>query len=582
MGFLGVVSLSALFFAGVEAVAVAQDDFREELLFEGFVPDPWTAEVVAGGSIDVDEGGCSVGYISNDHYFVSYESNSGSTLYIWAESDTDTTLFIEDAEGEIHCDDDSHTDSNPLLVLEGVQSGTLDIHVGTYSGGTSSATLYLSESSPGQNARKQGVLSIPGSVELDEWFLPDPYVAGVQAGGPVRGSDGECGLGYLSEVPTLSVDYLPWQGQNDLYVYAESDSDTTLMAVSTSGATYCNDDGHTGNNPLLVFDGDDLNEGFDIYVGTYNSDPAEARLFVSERAPGTVASGSKPVLPELIFVDGGELPLPYALSIVAGGSESLTEPGCVGDVGGLPNLEVSYARGTGSGDLHVYAESDTDVTLIVTNENGEVFCNDDGHSGTNPIVSLSQDQLGDSSLLLVQVGTYSGGTAPAMLYVSETPPGGGLEAFDLFDGLEGLFDDDATGNAPNGQLSARYGSVALDEGFTPDPYVLSNVSAGGSIDVAVESCTYGYVPDAPQVAVRYATSGGSDLYMFVESSEDTTLLVQLDDGRWFCNDDGYTDSNPVVSITDAPAGQYSIWIGTYGEASSGVGSTLYVSEKDPR
>lgn len=124
-----------------------------------------------------------------------------------------------------------------------------------------------------------------------------------------------------------------------------------------------------------------------------------------------------------------------------------------------------------------------------------------------------------------------------------------------------------------------FGDVELDEGFTPDPHE-TNLVAGGSITPSVSGCAYGNVADAPDVDLYYSTSGSSTLYISAISGEDTTLLINLPDGSWVCDDDSYGDGDPIVVIPGAESGLYDIWVGTYG--SEPADATLYISEIDPR
>lgn len=124
-----------------------------------------------------------------------------------------------------------------------------------------------------------------------------------------------------------------------------------------------------------------------------------------------------------------------------------------------------------------------------------------------------------------------------------------------------------------------YGSVSLEEGFLPDPHSVS-LTAGGSIEVNMGSCSYGFVANAPDVDFYYTTSGGSDLYIYVDGANDTTLLINKPDGTWVCNDDGLGGGNPIVVISGAAGGLYNIWVGTYGDELTEA--TLSLSEIDPR
>ena len=127
--------------------------------------------------------------------------------------------------------------------------------------------------------------------------------------------------------------------------------------------------------------------------------------------------------------------------------------------------------------------------------------------------------------------------------------------------------------------SPTYGDVRLTGGFTPDPHV-TELTAGGSVDVTISGCAYGEVANAPDVDLYYTASGGHDLYIYAVSSIDTTILINTPNGSWVCDDDSYDDGDPLVVIRNAPSGLYDIWVGTYG--SSNGSATLFISEIDPR
>lgn len=124
-----------------------------------------------------------------------------------------------------------------------------------------------------------------------------------------------------------------------------------------------------------------------------------------------------------------------------------------------------------------------------------------------------------------------------------------------------------------------YGSAELSSGFMPDPHVIE-LTAGGDIAVNEGACNYGKVADAPDFDLYYTATEANTLYISAISGEDTTLLVNGPDGRWYCDDDSYGDLDPVIAIPKAQSGLYDIWVGTYGEEL--VSATLYISEVDPR
>lgn len=147
--------------------------------------------------------------------------------------------------------------------------------------------------------------------------------------------------------------------------------------------------------------------------------------------------------------------------------------------------------------------------------------------------------------------------------------------------LQGLAEVQETMVAENSGDSsgATFGDVNLDEGFVPDPHEISLV-AGGSIEPDFGECNYGHVAEDPDVDFFYTTSGGSNLYVYVNADEDTTLLINKPDGSWVCDDDLLGNRNPVVVVTGAAGGLYNIWVRTFG--SDTAPATLYISEIDPR
>lgn len=112
-----------------------------------------------------------------------------------------------------------------------------------------------------------------------------------------------------------------------------------------------------------------------------------------------------------------------------------------------------------------------------------------------------------------------------------------------------------------------YGSVALNTGFTPDPHSVS-LTAGGSIDASTASALAGancrgFIASAADFELTYTAGSSFPLKIRVESSADTTLVVNAPDGSWYCADD-VEGINPVLTWATPPSGVYDIWVGTYG------------------
>ncbi|MCP2677978.1 peptidase S1 [Maricaulaceae bacterium NA33B04] len=127
-------------------------------------------------------------------------------------------------------------------------------------------------------------------------------------------------------------------------------------------------------------------------------------------------------------------------------------------------------------------------------------------------------------------------------------------------------------------LSPNYTTMNLSSGFSNDPRTV-RLSSGGSNDASqtIGGSCRGFVSSAPDVRVNYSAGSTFPLIFSVNSSSDTTLVINGPDGRWYCNDDGGNGLNPSYRFSNPQSGQYDVWVGTYG-GSSLESATLYVSE----
>jgi len=254
------------------------------------------------------------------------------------------------------------------------------------------------------------------------------------------------------------------------------------------------------------------------------------------------------------------MPDPQSVTVTSGGGIEVNKGSCsYGHVSDAPDVDLYYTTSGGS-SLYIYVEGDGDTMLLVNTPSGDWVCDDDSHGDLDPLISFSSAEDG---LYDIWVGSYSDENHSATLYVSEINPGSSSSS---------------TGE-PNPGAQPTFGRVELTGGFRPDPHQVS-LRAGGSIEVEVSGCSYGYVAEAPDVDLFYTVQGGRDLYIYVDADEDATLLVNRPDGTWVCDDDSYEGTNPILVIPKAPGGLYDIWVGTYGDDLTDA--TLYISEVDPR
>ena len=127
----------------------AEPTFGSVELEEGFLPDPHSIDLTAGGSTTPSVSGCDYGYIAEaPDYDLYYTAEGGSTLYIYAVSGSDTTILVNTPDQSWVCDDDSYDDGDPLVIIPNADGGLYDIWVGTYGEDAASATLYISEVDP--------------------------------------------------------------------------------------------------------------------------------------------------------------------------------------------------------------------------------------------------------------------------------------------------------------------------------------------------------------------------------------------------------------------------------------------------
>jgi hypothetical protein len=121
-------------------------------LAAGFSPDPFLRSIQAGGANEVDLGGseCS-GYIHAAAPDLDLNYDAGQyQLVIYAKSDTDITLIVNDPSGNWFCSDDV-SGTNPAITFNNPRSGNYNIWIGTYRPSSSplpESVLYISEMAP--------------------------------------------------------------------------------------------------------------------------------------------------------------------------------------------------------------------------------------------------------------------------------------------------------------------------------------------------------------------------------------------------------------------------------------------------
>ncbi len=137
------------------APALAQDAsldpvFGSVTLKAGFKPDPHSVDIVAGGTEDASHlGGACVGMVGEAPDFRLDYTAGSFPLNLWVYADVDTTLVVNDPNGDWVCNDDGAGDGgnvNPGLRWANPPSGVYDIWIGRYgTGDGADAKLVITE-----------------------------------------------------------------------------------------------------------------------------------------------------------------------------------------------------------------------------------------------------------------------------------------------------------------------------------------------------------------------------------------------------------------------------------------------------
>ena len=125
-----------------------------------------------------------------------------------------------------------------------------------------------------------------------------------------------------------------------------------------------------------------------------------------------------------------------------------------------------------------------------------------------------------------------------------------------------------------------FGTMVLQAGFAPNPNVSEIVSFGGVVDTSYlgGECV-GYAARAPKLRLMWSGASNELRILFTErAGEDATLVVNLPDASWVCNDDYAGSLDPLIALENPPEGQYDIWIGSY-QPNQFISGTLSVTER---
>ncbi|MBN1967546.1 MAG: hypothetical protein JW910_23020 [Anaerolineae bacterium] len=514
-------------------------------LQSGFTPDPYTVNMVSGGSVNVNAdigsvcNGTARGYAASAPDFrIQYTAGAFNTLRFYFESSDngDTTMVVNYPNGDWYCDDDSHGGLQPEIAFSNPSSGQYDIWVGSYGQGDfHPGTLFISELGGGSSGTTPTATPVPtavpsteqvldyslpanyGTEELTSGWTPDPFAVDVMSGGDVSVIDavgdvcqGGNPRGYVTSAPDFSI-YYTSGNFDELRFFFSSEGDTTMVINAPNAQWYCDDDSGDNLQPLLAFT-NPMSGRYDVWVGSYSEGSFHPGiLYVTELSydsndfpyTGSIVPG-QPIMPPLgsgssspatgldytqpatygsANLTSGFTPDPYTVRITSGGPVDVYDE--LGDV-----CEYGNARGyvNSAPDFSVNYTAGSFDTLRFT------FVADDG-SDTTMVINgptgtwLCDDDGADEPPLQPEIVFQNPASGRYDVWIGSYSEGrfypGTLSISELGSGAAVPTVVPPPPPAAGGldySMSPNYGSTSLTSGFMPDPFTVS-VTSGGSVSI---------------------------------------------------------------------------------------------------
>lgn len=122
--------------------------YGSSALTSGFVPDPFSVGVSAGGPANVSYlgGGCSGYTTSAPTFSLNYTAGAFPLLRFYLIGSADTTMVINTPGGSYVCVDDSFGTLNPTIDFNSPANGRYDVWIGSFDAASSvGGTLYVTE-----------------------------------------------------------------------------------------------------------------------------------------------------------------------------------------------------------------------------------------------------------------------------------------------------------------------------------------------------------------------------------------------------------------------------------------------------
>jgi hypothetical protein len=456
-----------------------------------------------------------------------------------------------------------------------------------------------------------------GAASLASGFTPDPFRSPrLTGGGSVDASTRDLGsdcVGGINVQPDFRITAGEFPLLRFIYIADTITADATLIVRDPNGQFYCNNNAFGLQNPLVdvapAVPGDYAiwigafvpgGEVFgELYVTTNNGIvpgstglllPLPNQPSITPPTTGAATPATTVLDPSRVPAGGsyplaaGFLPDPYFGAVIGGGDLDVSSVGenCAGYAGAAPDFQLDWSGiSTRLRFLYLPAQpSDADTGLIVLSPDGQWNCNADFAPGfKRPLVEFIQPVPGPYRIWVTDQGAPNT-TVTGLLYVTErtvTPETIRQADSRAFENVNGL--------TPGGAVQA-----SLFEADTSDPYAVTGVIASdGGVDVTAlnpeinqpdpnRGCE-GFFTAAPTYTFEYLEAAPFLRLFFVadDAAADTTLVVRMPNGGWYCGDDSFDTSNPTVNIIgNFATGLVDVWVGTY-TAGTQIPGTLVVT-----
>jgi hypothetical protein len=295
----------------------------------GLFVDPYILTMISGGDIDAASAGLPsaegcVGFVTSAPDF-QFDWDGSGPVRIFFAAEGDTTLIVEAPDGTVRCNDDGGGyPLSPVLDLDGEQTGTYSVWVGTYqqAGSFIEGYLFLTQGdflpgavnlpflgsvagegrplapvsgadvgSTGGAAAADGgpAVSADGAAFGSSALAPGfaPVVVEVTSGDELDAFGAALGPSCRGYIREGQADYtVEWDGGGSLlriFFVDEAAGDGTLVVQLPDGTYTCGDDFGGGNlNPMI----DVLSPAagtYNIWVGNFASgQPLTGSLYITE------------------------------------------------------------------------------------------------------------------------------------------------------------------------------------------------------------------------------------------------------------------------------------------------------------